>query len=162
LDNQQLLIAQGYDHNWVLGSSGPKLGGLRLAARAWDLASGRELTVWTDQPGAQFYSGNFLNGTLVGISSHIYRPSAGYTFETQALPELAEPAQLPVHEAEARAGRQLHEHLPVQHRLTGGRTGRTACQTGQTAGRPGQARRERGACPGSLPTSHRPTRLPAW
>jgi len=85
-DNQQLLIAQGYDHNWVLNNWGPTFDGLRLAAHAWDPASGRELTVWTDQPGVQFYSGNFLNGTLVGISNHIYRQSAGYTFETQHFP----------------------------------------------------------------------------
>jgi len=82
----QLLIAQGYDHNWILnpGHSGP--GGLNLAARAFDPSSGRALTVWTDQPGVQFYSGNFLNGTLVGISGHTYRQGAGYTFETQHFP----------------------------------------------------------------------------
>jgi aldose 1-epimerase len=82
----QLLIAQGYDHNWVLnaGPYGPE--GLNLAARAWDPNSGRELTVWTDQPGVQFYSGNFLTGTLVGISGHTYRQGAGYTFETQHFP----------------------------------------------------------------------------
>jgi aldose 1-epimerase len=60
--------------------------GLRLAAQAWDPGSGRELTVWTDQPGVQFYSGNFLTGKLVGISGHIYRQSSGYTFETQHFP----------------------------------------------------------------------------
>ena len=82
----QLLIAQGYDHNWILnpGHYGPY--GLNLAARAWDPRSGRHLTVWTDQPGVQFYSGNFLNGSLVGISGHTYRQSAGYTFETQHFP----------------------------------------------------------------------------
>ncbi len=85
----QLLTAQGYDHNWVLNqqtpaTTGPE--GLNLCARAWDPASGRKLTVWTDQPGVQFYSGNFLNGTLVGISGHTYRQSAGYTFETQHFP----------------------------------------------------------------------------
>jgi aldose 1-epimerase len=85
-NNPQLLIAQGYDHNWVLNKSGPTMHGLRLASHAWDPASGRELTVWTDQPGVQFYSGNFLNGTLVGISGHIYRQSDGYTFETQHFP----------------------------------------------------------------------------
>jgi aldose 1-epimerase len=85
-DNAQLLIAQGYDHNWVLNKSGPTMDGLRLASHAWDPASGRELTVWTDQPGVQFYSGNFLTGTLVGISNHIYRQSDGYTFETQHFP----------------------------------------------------------------------------
>ncbi|HXP18831.1 MAG TPA: aldose epimerase family protein [Streptosporangiaceae bacterium] len=87
VDNPQLLIAQGYDHNWVLNQTGPTMDGLRLAAQAWDLRTGRELTVWTDQPGVQFYSGNFLNGTLVGISGHIYRQSDGYTFETQHFPD---------------------------------------------------------------------------
>ena len=86
----QLLIAQGYDHNWVLNkqtkaTTGPD--GLNLCARAYDPSSGRLLTVWTDQPGVQFYSGNFLNGTLVGISGHTYRQSAGYTFETQHFPD---------------------------------------------------------------------------
>jgi len=86
----QLLIAQGYDHNWILNkqtakTTGPD--GLNLAARAWDVASGRMLTVWTDQPGVQFYSGNFLNGTLVGISGDTYRQGAGYTFETQHFPD---------------------------------------------------------------------------
>ncbi len=83
----QLLIAQGYDHNWILrpGHYGPD--GLDLAARAYDPGSGRTLTVWTDQPGVQFYSGNFLNGTLVGISGHTYRQGAGYTFETQHFPD---------------------------------------------------------------------------
>ena len=84
--NKQLLIAQGYDHNWVLNKTGPTLGGLHLAAHAWGTTGHRELTVWTDQPGVQFYSGNFLNGTLVGISGHTYRQGAGYTFETQHFP----------------------------------------------------------------------------
>ena len=86
----QLLIAQGYDHNWVLNKQTPATTGplgLNLAARAFDPHSGRSLTVWTDQPGVQFYSGNFLNGTLVGISGHTYRQSAGYTFETQHFPD---------------------------------------------------------------------------
>ena len=88
--DQQLLIAQGYDHNWILNKQTPATSGplgLNLAARAWDPASGRALAVWTDQPGVQFYSGNFLNGTLVGISGHTYRQGAGYTFETQHFPD---------------------------------------------------------------------------
>jgi aldose 1-epimerase len=88
--DNQLLISQGYDHNWILNqqtkrSTGPD--GLNLAARAWDTSSGRELTVWTDQPGVQFYSGNFLNGTLTGITGSTYRQGAGYTFETQHFPD---------------------------------------------------------------------------
>jgi aldose 1-epimerase len=87
----QLLIGQGYDHNWILNkqtrvTTGPN--GLNLAAHAWDPRSGRELSVWTDQPGVQFYSGNFLNGTLTGsISGHTYRQGDGYTFETQHFPD---------------------------------------------------------------------------
>jgi aldose 1-epimerase len=102
----QLLIAQGYDHNWVLNpqtaaTTGPD--GLNLAARAWDPASGRELIVWTDQPGVQFYSGNFLNGTLVGISGHTYRQGAGYTFETQHFPNSPNQPNFPSTELKAGA-----------------------------------------------------------
>jgi aldose 1-epimerase len=86
-NNRQLLLAHGFDHNWVLNSTGPRMHGLHLAARAWDRHSGRMLTVWTDQPGVQFYTGNFLDGSLVGISGHIYRQSWGYTFETQHFPD---------------------------------------------------------------------------
>jgi len=86
----QLLIAQGYDHNWILNAQTPSTtgpDGLNFAAKAWDPGSGRALTVWTDQPGVQFYSGNFLTGTLVGISGNTYRQGAGYTFETQHFPD---------------------------------------------------------------------------
>jgi len=82
----QLVLAHGYDHNWVLNNSGPTFAGLRFAAQALDPRSGRLLTVWTDEPGVQFYSGNFLDGHLVGISGHTYRQTAGYTFETQHFP----------------------------------------------------------------------------
>jgi aldose 1-epimerase len=94
----QLLIAQGYDFNWALNkqtkaTTGPD--GLNLAAHAWDPSSGRELTVWTDQPGVQFYSGNFLTGTLTGIGGNTYRQGAGYTFETQHFPDSPNQPQFP-------------------------------------------------------------------
>ena len=94
----QLAIAQGYDHNWILNAqtsntTGPD--GLNLAAHAWDRQSGRELTVWTDQPGVQFYSGNFLTGTLTGISGDTYRQGAGYTFETQHFPDSPNESSFP-------------------------------------------------------------------
>jgi len=97
----QLLIAQGYDHNWVLnpGHYGPL--GLDLAARAYDPGSGRQLTVWTDQPGVQFYTSNFLNGTLVGISGHTYRQGAAYTFETQHFPNSPNQPNFPSTELKA-------------------------------------------------------------
>jgi len=83
----QLTTAHGFDHNWVLNSRGPHFAGLNLAARALDPRSGRLLTVWTDQPGVQFYTSNFLDGHLIGISGHTYRQGQAYTFETQHFPD---------------------------------------------------------------------------
>jgi aldose 1-epimerase len=79
----------------VLNKTGPMFAGLRFAAQAMDPASGRMLTVWTDEPGVQFYSGNFLTGSLVGISGHTYRQTAGYTFETQHFPNSPNQANFP-------------------------------------------------------------------
>ncbi|MGH3195769.1 MAG: aldose epimerase family protein [Streptosporangiaceae bacterium] len=100
----QLLLAQGYDHNWVLNkrtraTTGPD--GLNLGARAYDPASGRQLTIWTDQPGIQFYTSNFLNGTLTGISGHTYRQGAAYTFETQHYPNSPNQPNFPSTELKA-------------------------------------------------------------
>jgi aldose 1-epimerase len=79
---QQLAFGQGYDHNWVLDGSGT-----RLAARLSESTSGRVLSVYTDQPGLQFYSGNFLDGTLYGTSGHSYRQGDGLALETQHFPD---------------------------------------------------------------------------
>jgi aldose 1-epimerase len=84
-DNQQLLFAQGFDHNWVLNRPAGD-NGLVEAAQATDPANGRVLTIYTTQPGIQFYSGNFLNATLVGTSGHIYRQTDGFALETQHFP----------------------------------------------------------------------------
>ncbi|HEX3834348.1 MAG TPA: aldose epimerase family protein [Solirubrobacteraceae bacterium] len=80
----QLLLAHGYDHNWVL--NGPSGGAPRLAAKAVDPASGRVLTATTTEPGVQVYTGNFLVGDLVGTSGHAYRQGDGFTLETQHFP----------------------------------------------------------------------------
>jgi aldose 1-epimerase len=80
----QLLLAHGYDHNWVLnGASG---GAPRLAATAVDRASGRVLTATTTEPGVQVYTSNFMVGDLVGTSGHAYRQGDGFTLETQHFP----------------------------------------------------------------------------
>jgi aldose 1-epimerase len=100
----QLLIAEGYDHNWVLNAQTPQTtgpDGLNLAARAWDPASGRELSVWTDQPGVQFYTSNFLTGTLTGITGDTYRQGAAYTFETQHFPNSPNQSNFPSTELDA-------------------------------------------------------------
>jgi aldose 1-epimerase len=92
-DNQQLLYAQGYDHNWALDrkDNGAREGSdsedaLEQAAVLHDPRSGRTLTIETTEPGLQFYSGNFLDGTLVGTGGHIYRQSDGLVLETQHFP----------------------------------------------------------------------------
>ena len=72
-----------------------------LAANAYDPGSGRQLTVWTDQPGVQFYTSNFLNGTLTGISGHTYRQGAAYTFETQHFPNSPNQPNFPSTELKA-------------------------------------------------------------
>ncbi|HZU40954.1 MAG TPA: aldose epimerase family protein [Solirubrobacteraceae bacterium] len=79
---KQLVIAHGYDHNWVLAGSG-----YRLVAVAHDRGTGITLLTYTDQPGLQFYSGNFLVGDLSGVSGHTYRQTSGFTLETQHYPD---------------------------------------------------------------------------
>jgi aldose 1-epimerase len=81
----QLLLARGYDHNWVI-SRGTSTG-LVEAARAEDPQTGRTLTVSTTEPGVQFYTSNFIDGKFTGISGHIYRQGAGFTMETQHYPD---------------------------------------------------------------------------
>jgi aldose 1-epimerase len=77
-------LAGGYDHNWVLNG---KAGELRLAAIASDPVSGRTLTVETTEPGIQFYSGNFLDGTYTGRHGVKYGKHSGFCLETQHFPD---------------------------------------------------------------------------
>ena len=82
--NEQLKIGGGYDHNFVLnGESGT----LHLAAKVYDPRSGRTLTVTTTQPGVQFYSANFLDGTRTGKYGVTYQKYAAFCLETQHFPD---------------------------------------------------------------------------
>jgi aldose 1-epimerase len=74
----------GYDHNYVLRNGG---NGLSLAAQVEDAASGRVLQVFTTQPGVQFYSGNFLDGSLTGKKNQVYKKHWGMCLETQHFPD---------------------------------------------------------------------------
>jgi aldose 1-epimerase len=85
-DDEQIVFGRGFDHNWVLNPSKPHRP-LTLAATLTDLSFGRTLNVWTDQPGIQFYAGNFLDGTLYGTSNRAYRQSDGLALETQHYPD---------------------------------------------------------------------------
>jgi len=81
-NDPQLKIAGGYDHNFVLDGTG-----MRMAAQVVDPMSGRILTVKTTEPGVQFYSGNFLDGTLKGVGGKPYVRNAGFCLETQHYPD---------------------------------------------------------------------------
>jgi aldose 1-epimerase len=94
--DDQLAVAGGYDHTLVLDGAGrPERDGLPLAATVHDPGSGRVLEVWTDQPGLQFYSGNFLDGTLCGKRGRLYRQGDGFCLETQHWPDSPNRASYP-------------------------------------------------------------------
>ena len=82
--NTQLENGMGYDHCWVLNDQDK---GLRFVASAYEPASGRMLEVFSDEPGIQLYSGNFLDGTLPNKSNGTYQHRTGFCFETQHYPD---------------------------------------------------------------------------
>ena len=86
-DNQQLLRGKGYDHNFVLKREAPQSEELVLAARVWEPDSGRLLEVETTEPGLQFYSGNFLDGSLIGKQGSAYEHRSGFALETHHFPD---------------------------------------------------------------------------
>lgn len=77
-------VAGGYDHNYVLRK---QAGQVALAARVYEPQSGRVLEIYTDQPGIQFYSGNFLDGTVRGKGGVAYQKHHGFCLETQHYPD---------------------------------------------------------------------------
>ncbi len=82
-DNEQLKFGHGYDHNWVLTNQS---GQLALAARVTDTISGRIMEISTTEPGIQFYSGNFIDGTATGKSGKVYNQRFGLALEPQHYP----------------------------------------------------------------------------
>ena len=82
--NEQLKRGGGYDHNFVLVRNTPTLA---HAARVVEPVTGRMLDIFTDEPGIQFYSGNFLDGTLTGKGGRTYGHRAGFCLETQHFPD---------------------------------------------------------------------------
>lgn len=83
-DHEQLTRGLGYDHNFVLDRDGD---GLVHAARVVEPTTGRTLDISTTEPGIQFYSGNFLDGSITGKSGHVYRHRTGFCLETQHFPD---------------------------------------------------------------------------
>jgi aldose 1-epimerase len=83
-DNTQLRRGRGYDHNWVLTRSGE---GLQPAVKVIERSTGRTMQISTTEPGLQFYSGNFLDGSNTGKQGHVYRHRSGFCLETQHYPD---------------------------------------------------------------------------
>jgi aldose 1-epimerase len=77
-------VPGGYDHNWVLNNAASKM---HAAATVYEPVSGRTMEVTTDEPGIQFYTGNFLDGTLTGKGGTTYGKHAGFCLETQHFPD---------------------------------------------------------------------------
>jgi aldose 1-epimerase len=83
-DYEQLVVGRGYDHNFVINR---KDDSPTLAARVHEPTSGRVLEVFTTEPAVQFYSGNFLDGTIAGKHGHVYKQRNGFCLETQHYPD---------------------------------------------------------------------------
>jgi aldose 1-epimerase len=83
-DNEQLKFGGGYDHNFVMNH---KMGKPALDARVTEPATGRIFEIWSTEPGLQFYSGNFLDGTIIGKGGHVYPHRGAFAMEPQHFPD---------------------------------------------------------------------------
>jgi aldose 1-epimerase len=83
-DDEQLKFGNGYDQTWVING---RVGVLRQAAMVYESTTGRELEVWTTEPGVQFYTGNFLDAAIIGKSGKPYPRRSGFCLETQHYPD---------------------------------------------------------------------------
>ena len=105
--DEQIVIAHGWDHNFVLDKGATATPG--LAARLEDPASGRVLEVLSTEPGVQFYAGNFLDGTLIGKQGHLYRMGDGLALEPQKFPDT--PNQPAFGSARVDPGKPYHHRM---------------------------------------------------
>ena len=90
--DEQLLLAKGYDHNWVLRDYNKQM---RKVAEVYEPTTGRMLTLFTDQPGLQFYTGNFLDGTAKGKNGVAYQFRTGFCLEAQCYPDSPNKSNFP-------------------------------------------------------------------
>jgi aldose 1-epimerase len=89
-EHEQIKFGKGYDHCWVLNGEG-----LKQAALVYDSISGIEMTLRTTEPGVQFYTGNFLNGSLTGKNNVVYNQRTGFCLETQHFPDSPNKREFP-------------------------------------------------------------------
>jgi aldose 1-epimerase len=91
-DDEQIKFGSGYDHNWVVNKP---LGKLGLMARVTEPTTGRAMEVWSTEPGVQFYTGNFLDGSITGKGGWVYQRRNGFCFEPQHYPDSPNHPQFP-------------------------------------------------------------------
>jgi len=94
-DDEQLKFAGGYDHNWVINK---EFGKLSLMARVTEPESGRVLEVFSTEPGLQFYTGNFLDGTITGKGGWVYQHRDAFCMEPQHYPDSPNHPEFPTTE----------------------------------------------------------------
>ena len=104
-DNEQLRNGNGYDHNWVLNTAGDDT---QCALELYNPDNGINLEVFTNEPGIQIYTGNFLDGTLTGKGGVVYNQRVGVCLETQKYPDTPNKPQWP--SATLRPGETYHSH----------------------------------------------------
>ncbi len=102
-DDEQLKYAKGYDHNWVLKRAPGDDSPLSKAAEVYEPVSGRVLEVFTTEPGVQFYTGNFLDGTVHGKGGKVYPFRGALCLETQHFPDSPNKPDFPTTELKAGA-----------------------------------------------------------
>jgi aldose 1-epimerase len=104
--NTVLQYGPGYDHNWVVNKP---LGRFGLMARVTEPASGRVMEVWSDEPGLQFYAGNFLDGTIHGKGGVAYQVHTGFCMEPQHYPDSPNKKNFPT--TELKPGQTYHNTI---------------------------------------------------
>jgi aldose 1-epimerase len=102
-DDEQLKFGKGYDHNWVLNKKGNEMS---MAARVTESTSGRVMEVFTNEPGLQFYTGNFLDGTITGKAGKNYKLRYALCMETQHFPDSPNHPKFPT--TELKPGQKYH------------------------------------------------------
>ncbi len=112
----QIRYGNGYDHNFVLNRGGAGADGLVRAARVVEPSTGRTLDIFTTEPGLQFYSGNFLDGSITGKGGAVYRFRYGIALETQHYPDSPNHSNFPT--TILRPGQQYHTRTVYQFGVT--------------------------------------------
>jgi len=105
-NDEQLTFGHGYDHNWVVNKPSGKYG---LVACVTEPTTGRAMEVWSTEPGVQFYTGNFLDGSITGKGGQAYQLRNGFCFEPQHYPDSPNHPQFP--SAELKPGQTYHNTI---------------------------------------------------